>query len=71
VTPSRTAPASVNDIIDRTVQLLEKQALVRNIAIVKNLAPDLPPLELDKNKIQQVFSNLMINACEAMSEGGL
>jgi two-component system NtrC family sensor kinase len=70
MTPSRTAPASVNDIIDRTAQLLEKQALVRNIAIVKNLAPDLPPLELDRNKIQQVFSNLMINACEAMPEGG-
>ncbi len=70
MTPSRTAPASVNDIIERTVQLLEKQALVRNIVIVKALDPDLPPLELDKNKIQQVFSNLMINACEAMPAGG-
>ena len=70
MTPSRTASASINDVIERTVQLLEKQALVRNIAIVKNLGADLPPLELDKNKIQQVFSNLMINACEAMSEGG-
>jgi two-component system NtrC family sensor kinase len=70
MTPSRTASASINDVIERTVQLLEKQALVRNIAIVKNLGADLPPLELDKNKIQQVFSNLMINACEAMPEGG-
>jgi two-component system, NtrC family, sensor kinase len=70
MTPSRTAPASVNDIVDRTVQLLEKQALIRNIVILKNLEPGLPPLELDKNKIQQVFSNLTINACEAMAEGG-
>ncbi len=70
MTPSRTAPASINDIIERTVQLLEKQALVRNIVILKVLAPDLPPLDLDKNKIQQVFSNLLINACEAMPEGG-
>jgi two-component system, NtrC family, sensor kinase len=70
MTPSRTAPESINDIIERTAQLLEKQALVRNIAIIKNLGAALPPLELDKNKIQQVFSNLMINACEAMPEGG-
>jgi two-component system, NtrC family, sensor kinase len=70
LTPSRIAPASINDIIDRTVQLLEKQALVRNIIITKVLDPGLPLLELDKNKIQQVFSNLLINACEAMPEGG-
>jgi two-component system NtrC family sensor kinase len=70
LTPSRTDSASINDIIERTVQLLENQALVHKIAIVKALNPDLPPLELDKNKIQQVFSNLMINAFEAMPEGG-
>jgi two-component system NtrC family sensor kinase len=70
LTPSRTDSASINDIIERTVQLLENQALVHKIAIVKALDPDLPPLELDKNKIQQVFSNLMINAFEAMPEGG-
>jgi len=70
MTPSQTAPASFNEIIERTIQLLEKQALVRNIVIVKTLDPGLPPLELDKNKIQQVFSNLIINAIEAMPEGG-
>ncbi len=70
MTPSQTAPASFNEIIERTIQILEKQALVRNIVIVKALDPGLPPLELDKNKIQQVFSNLIINAIEAMPEGG-
>jgi two-component system NtrC family sensor kinase len=70
MTPSQTAPASFNEIIERTIQLLEKQALVRNIVIVKTLDPGLPPLELDKSKIQQVFSNLIINAIEAMPEGG-
>ncbi|MBM3294783.1 MAG: HAMP domain-containing protein [Candidatus Aminicenantes bacterium] len=69
-TPSKAAPTNINDIVDRTLQLLEKQAAVRNIRIERNLDRSLPPIEVDENKIQQVFSNLAINACEAMPEGG-
>jgi two-component system NtrC family sensor kinase len=69
-TPAMTARSDINDIIERTVQLLEKQASVRNIVIEKTLDRSLPFIDLDKNKIQQVFSNLAINACEAMPSGG-
>lgn len=69
-TPDQTHEENINDIIGRTVQLLEKQASVHNVVIVKNLGALLPPLDLDKNKIQQVFSNLIINAREAMPGGG-
>ena len=71
LTPSQSIPSDINDIIERTLQLLEKQAAVRNIRIEKKLDQSLPPIDLDKNKIQQVFSNLTINACEAMSGGGM
>jgi two-component system NtrC family sensor kinase len=71
LTPSQSIPSDINDIIERTLQLLEKQAAVRNIRIEKKLDPSLPPIDLDKNKIQQVFSNLTINACEAMPGGGM
>ncbi len=70
-TPSRSVPSDINDILDRTLQLLEKQASVRNIRIEKRLDLSLPPIDLDKNKIRQVFSNLVINACEAMPKGGV
>jgi len=70
LTPSQAVPTDINDIIDRTLLLLEKQALVRNIGIEKALDRTLPPIEVDKSKIQQVFSNLAINACEAMPRGG-
>jgi two-component system NtrC family sensor kinase len=69
-TPSQAAPTDINDIVDRTLQLLEMQASVRNIRIEKALDRALPAIEIDKNKIQQVFSNLAINACEAMPTGG-
>ncbi len=69
-TPSQSAPWDINDIIERTLQLHEKQASVRNIRIVKTLDGSLPLIPVDKNKIQQVFSNLTLNACEAMPGGG-
>ena len=69
-TPSQAAPTDINDVIDRTLMLLEMQASVSNIRIERALDRTLPPIEVDKNKIQQVFSNLAINACEAMPKGG-
>jgi two-component system NtrC family sensor kinase len=69
-TPSQAAPTDINGLIDRTLLLLEMQASVRNVRIEKNLDRTLPAIEIDKNKMQQVFSNLAINACEAMPAGG-
>ena len=69
-TPAQIAPADINDVIERTAQLIEMQASVRNVKIIKALDTSLPQIELDKNKIRQVFSNLMINAIEAMPTGG-
>jgi two-component system NtrC family sensor kinase len=69
-TPAASAPADVNDIVERAVQLLEMQASVRNIRIERDTDPSLPLIKLDRNKIQQVFSNLTLNACEAMPRGG-
>lgn len=70
MTPAQPTKADVNDIVERSIQLLEKQASVRNIKIVKALDLSLPSIDLDKNKMQQVFSNLIINACDAMAGGG-
>ena len=70
-TPSQAAPTDINDLIERTLHLLEMQASVRNIRIDKALNRALPAVVVDKNKMQQVFSNLTINACEAMPGGGV
>ena len=69
-TPATTVQADIDEIVERTVQILEMQASVRNIRIERRLHRSLPRIAIDKNKIQQVFSNLIINACEAMPEGG-
>lgn len=68
--PPHKAYSDVNEIINRTLQLLENQASFQNIRIIKKLDGNLPQIKLDKDKIKQVFWNLMINASEAMPKGG-
>jgi len=68
--PPQKTFTNINELIERTSQLLENQASFQNIRISKDLNAGLPPLKLDRNKIQQVFWNLLLNACEAMPEGG-
>ena len=68
--PATTVRADIDGIVERTIQLMEMQTSVRNIRIERKLDRSLPPIPIDKNKIQQVFSNLAINACEAMPDGG-
>ncbi len=68
--PPQKVFTDVNELIERTAQLLDNQASFQSIRIVRDLDPGLPPVKLDKNKIQQVFWNLMLNAFEAMPKGG-
>ncbi|MGB2905964.1 MAG: cache domain-containing protein [Candidatus Aminicenantaceae bacterium] len=61
---------NINDILIHIVNILKNQAVFQNIKIQKNLGPDLPDVEVDPDKMKQVFWNLMSNAAEAMPEGG-
>lgn len=64
------AYTDINEIINRTLQLLENQTSFQNISITKKLNQNLPQIRVDKDKVEQVFWNLMINASEAMPGGG-
>jgi PAS domain S-box-containing protein len=59
-----------NKIVEETVVLINKQAAFKDIELEKNLAPDIPPLELDKGQIQQALINLALNAIEAVGNEG-
>ena len=69
-TPSVKTCLNINDVLTETVRLLGKREAFQNIYIVENYAETLPPVNGDKNQLQQVFLNLCLNACEAMPEGG-
>ncbi|MCB9078865.1 MAG: PAS domain S-box protein [Anaerolineaceae bacterium] len=42
-----------------------------NVKLHANIAPDLWPVEADKGQLNQVISNLVINAQQAMPDGGI
>lgn len=57
----------INDLIKETVDLsLSGSNVICNLSISK----DLSPVEIDIGQISQVMNNLVINACQAMPNGG-
>jgi len=62
--------ADINKIIEDSLSLVENQASFQNIEIIKELDSDLPKIMVDVNQIQQVFMNIILNAAEAMPDGG-
>ncbi len=63
-------PCQINELIIHTLSLVERQAAFQNIKIIKNLDQQVPILLVDTNQIQQVFMNILLNAADAMPEGG-
>jgi len=60
----------VNDIIRRCVELISHQAFFHNIKVVQELDPFLPQIVGDPGQLQQVFTNLLLNAADAMTGQG-
>lgn len=61
---------SINKYIEGALKLVENQALFHNIEIRRELAQNLPFIKGDAAQLQQVFLNILINAGEAMPQGG-
>ena len=66
----KTEYVKVNDILNNTLSLIEKQALFHNIEVVKNLDDELPYILGDNSQLQQVFINVILNAVQSMKEIG-
>lgn len=60
----------INGIINETLSLIEYQPSMRKINIKRDLNGKLRPLDADPLQIKQVFLNLILNAIQAMQDGG-
>lgn len=72
---ARPAPLSVrearaDDLIDRTLALVDYTLQRRRINVVRHVSPDVPPLAIDPDKMGQVLLNLVLNGADAMPDGG-
>lgn len=59
-----------NAVLGHTLLLVNYELTRSRIKVVQELAPHLPPVRMDRTKMEQVFINLFMNAIHAMSEGG-
>ena len=63
-------PLDVNEVVRRTLQLLEKEEGAHKVEISTALFEGLPQVRADPEQLRQVFLNLSLNAIQAMTEGG-
>src|SRR3989440_1996759 len=61
---------SINRVLDDTLQLLEPQLRRNQIEIIRNYDSDIPKAYGNAVKLQQIFTNLILNARDAIPEGG-
>ena len=70
VRPSARRMQSVERILDRTLLILKHHAGFKRIEVERQFEANLPPIAVEEDAIVQVFVALIINALDAMPEGG-
>ena len=65
---SKRESVQVNDVICSVLDFLRYELERVGVTVQTELEPDLPPLLADPNQLQQVFVNLITNACQAIGQ---
>ncbi len=69
--PPSLQEVDINEVLEERIQFWESQkAGQHKIKIIRKFSSNIPALLLDKEQLRQVILNMIINACEAMPEGG-
>lgn len=62
--------SDVHALLDESVRLVEHQANLQSVQVVKRYAASLPHVKADTGEMKQVFVNIILNAVQAMPEAG-
>jgi signal transduction histidine kinase/HD-like signal output (HDOD) protein len=64
-------PLDVNAFLSNLIRIFQKSLILKpDIKVHLNLDSSIPTVMTDKNRMKQVFNNLIKNAAEAMPQGG-
>jgi PAS domain S-box-containing protein len=67
--PRQKMPTSLREILENTLNLVRYDKNFRKV-VIRTEVEDTPRLKIDPDQIQQVFLNLILNARDAMPDGG-
>jgi signal transduction histidine kinase len=64
------APVNLNDLVDELSLLVRHKLANQGVRLVRDSQADLPAVPGDATQLEQAFLNLILNAAEAMPNGG-
>jgi PAS domain S-box-containing protein len=68
--PLYLVPLDLREVAKRALCLLQQEIKEQNLDVETSYAPDLPQIMGDEVQVGQVFLNLLLNAIQAMPDGG-
>jgi len=63
-------PVDINSVLEETTTFTKHQLDINKIQLVKELDENIPKISGNSSQLQQVFTNMIINAQKAMPNGG-
>ena len=60
----------IHQVIEQVLAMVGHQAQFQNVEVVKEFSQSLPKVMADFDQLQQIFTNLTLNAIQAMPDGG-
>jgi two-component system, NtrC family, sensor histidine kinase HydH len=63
-------PEDLTSVMDKSLKAVEQQGASARVAVHRAYALELPHVLIDRELFEQAFTNLLLNACEAMGEIG-
>jgi signal transduction histidine kinase len=69
-TEPKLAPVNLNELVDELGLLVRHKLANQNVRLIRDLQSNLPVVMGDAPQLEQAFLNLILNAAEAMPDGG-
>lgn len=63
--------ADINGILQEILELLHHQSNYKKVEVAINVQENIPLIQCDPSELRQIFMNLLLNACHAISNSGL